>query len=272
MWVKGSLLLLVCSNAHATTSTFATKGALQSLRGGAGPLDPNTVAKVNTVLQLAQSGTLVLAPAKGAELYNLPTDSVHVHLSERMFTSLLSYGVLLYCVMYTNISLKEAAVWSCIPWAAHALKSLLNDAPTFLGVKDDPFILGLTAAVTWAVLSDMEFDVAKYMGIFVSACGVVVALQPSLGEQLWGINMASDSAKYIAKATGLFTLGEGIYLYLLATGEDPLKAMGYSMMTHLALVVSALFITKEVDKFKQDKGPLFAWMLEHCAVIGTLVL
>ena len=248
----------------AVHSTNALK-----IRGGAGPLDPTMVAKANTVLQLANS-ILVLSPSKGAELYSMPSDPLHSFLLERLFTSLLSNSVAYYCVVFKGMGLEGAAVWSGIPWVAHAIKNLMNGKPA--SNKDDGIVLAICAAVFWAINSggSIADNAVKYLGIFNILCGVLYAVAPKTAEKTWGTSMTSGAAQYIVKTTGLFMLSFGVYLYAISTGTDSSKAMGWSMISHLALVLSSLFVTKEAETFNQDKGLLSFWMIEHLITIATL--
>lgn len=96
-----SKTLFPCVNDPHSKKVPTTTTAILSLRGGAGPIDPNTMCKVSVVACLLQGLMATLGPKQSNEQYGiLPEfndDIQYLHM-KNLGTGILSIGVMLYTV------------------------------------------------------------------------------------------------------------------------------------------------------------------------------
>lgn len=242
-------------------------------RGGAGPLDPVLVEKTNAVLQLGQAAPLFLSPSTAAKLYGFRSNPLLLKLIEKVFTTLLSYALGMYCVVFQGTSTTTALAYSSIPWFVTCLKHLLDG--TSITKSGDVIGVGLSVLGIYTGLTNPSNADSIVLGLSIwnIANGLLMGVAPMISIQGYGVPVRSGDTAEISmtRAIGWFLLGHGVYFYTLISGKgDSMQAMGYSMMTHFAHVASSLFIFKDFDKLGIDKAPFFVWLVEHLCVISTL--
>lgn len=268
---SAALVLSLTALVNAETRPFAPKSPLE-IRGGG--LDAAMVEKAQTIVQLTQSVPFTLAPDKGAAAYNAPVTPLNAYLAKGMYSTLLAFGIMLYCTVFKGTSVNTAAAAASVPWLAYHLQGVLGGG--FLSKEGYMFGLAFTALIFYSVVADTDFadTMVKIGAAFYLACGAGFALFPTKSGDLWGMTEKRDASGIaFAKATGFFMIGNGVYLQSLLNGVDSAQALGYAVIPHLLFCFSALFVTKEVSNLSMNAPAVLTWLLFHIAtVVTTLVL
>jgi len=246
----------------------------RDLRGGAGPLDPKTVLKAHTLLQLAQAVPLTLSPSTAILAYKLPKTSITtLFMMEKVFAQLLAYGLFLYAAVFEGRSAIVATALSCAPITLSCTKGLLEGSS--LNPAADQISLLLSCIIPIGVLtvvsgSPLVEAVARYLSVFHITIGGFCALAPTLAINILRAPTPDRAMVFLMKCLGWFCLGNGILTYMVLTGSTLAKAAAYSVVAHLICVTSALLVGKDVSKLGMEKSKFVMWMVIHLAVIGTL--
>jgi len=246
--------------------------ATLDFRGGAGPLDPKTVLKAHTLLQLAQAVPLTLSPSTAIVAYKLPKTSITtLFMMEKVFAQLLAYGLFLYATVFEGRSAIVATALSCAPITLSCTKGLLEGSS--LNPAADQTGLLLSCIIPIVVLSGSPWveAVARNLSVFHVTIGAFCALAPTLAINILRAPTAPDRAMvFLMKCLGWFCLGNGILTYMVLTGSTLAKAAAYSVVAHFICVTSALLFGKDASKLGMEKSKFVMWMVIHLAVIGTL--
>jgi len=276
MMIRSLLLCLAFFGAVSATgggptflpSSSSSKNMLQ-LRGGAGPLDPDMVLKAHTVLQLSQSVPLTLSPSTALDAYNLKQTATNLYLAEKVFTQELAYGLFLYALIFEGRSVESAAALSALPHLASALKSLLNGSLCKTG---DWIGLILPLIMPIGVLSGADWTgkAVKILGIYQMAAGAFCALFPAESAKAWKAPVPDAAGTFLTQCLGFFALGNGVAMYLAATGSSLAKVAAYSVLTHFICVGTGTLVTKDVEKLGIDARPMLMWLAIHLTVMFSL--
>ena len=247
------------------------------MRGGAGPLDPNVVAKAHSVLQLVNAVTIFAAPTKSLELYGLEASGCNVHMMENVGANLLCYAIQCMATVFYHQPLEKAAAMGTIPVVYLALKSLADGTAKKVGMSNSAhFILTSLwgSALIYGGINGEGWT--KQLLRVVAWCnianGLVGGFAPKTLSSLWGHNASQmpDSAALLLKSSMLFGLSHAVFQNTLLDQKSVYKAVGWGMVPHLMQSASVLFLTKEVDKLNAPKAPGIFWLVVHLAVIATL--
>lgn len=254
---------------------------LLSVRGGAGPLNEASVAKAATCFLGAYGGLIVLSPKKMIEGYGLGATPETDFVGKNSGVSIFSAALAMWCRIFKDSSVNHAAGLATIPWILCCVHSILNDKPKEIGYPAAVDYLNLAIFVfgAFATLTDASYanNVVKAMALWALANGLILAVNPvafgkSYHVKQMGVIGRDELLMYSWKTYGYDLIWLGIFMGLMGSGVDDLKAIGYSWLPGLIYLITVLFTSKEAEKFGMPKGPLYAWLIVEAIVLGTLCI
>lgn len=253
----------------------------QQLRGG-GAMDQITIAKVGMTVQAVASAPMLLAPAKNVEWYggNFRPSEALTNLVEGMGISNFRTALMAYLSIVKGDSVHRVIGIGTIPHLVWSVKYLLNgkaeNLPAML------FDMALAVLTMYSCLTDntsyadtviyvyLAWGLLNALGMFFMPAKLLEKWQPeSVGG---GAMMIDSSIEYGVKSTGANVLMVCALMLALMQGQSGLQAFGYAMAVSTAGMLSAMFITKEIDDLGLAKGPLYFYIVVGAIIAGTLIL
>ena len=101
------------------------------------------IAKFGTIVALANSLAMAVAPRAMLMLYRAPTGPLNRYLHRFMGIAGLAYGILLFCSSMLSMPLREAAGYSFIPWALVFAWDAMTRAEKRVGVSPANFLVNV---------------------------------------------------------------------------------------------------------------------------------
>lgn len=261
--------------APRSATTAVTKKRLLSVRGGAGPLDVDTVAKVGTAVTGIYSSIMVLSPSKACDLFGATPNPKLFALVERMGGAFLGSVVQAFCLVVQGTSLNTAVGASIIPLLVVLIKSILNDEPKKLGFHLEGQILVVVFGllVTYACFTNAAYanTAIKLHTLWCLVNAVPLVLAPAPVGKMWGWE-GDPIITFTVRYLGYALLVAGVYTAALLQDVEGLKALGYAFIPALAGRAIGLFVTKDFEKCGMEMGPNYALLLQEAVMVGTLAI
>jgi len=275
--VFASLALVLFDTANAVPSfvpkAAATKQAL-SIRGGAGPLDPDIAAKVLLGACAVQGAYSHLAPNKSMGMYNVTDDKLSTILTECNGGLFLMYAITAYGVLFTDMSTIKAIGVAQIPINVSNLRNILNGEAESSGcnMPGQWVNLAITSFAAYACLSGADYatTAVKALTVYIGLANTQCRFAPEAALESWGIEEKDRSPVAIFKAkvlghTGILT---AVLIGALISNVDAYKALGYSGIPALLSIV--LFITSgDFEKIGVDLAKVYPWIALITASVVT---
>ena len=280
-----SLLLISCCSVIASTSgapfvpstsTSSITSALH-VRGGAGPLDVKTTAKVATTIFGVQGAYGTLAPSKENELYGLTGDDDILNwLAEGNSSILLCLAIIAYSIFFKDVEPMKAVGVGLITNVVINAKCLLNEEPKKLGIPAITHQLNLVinSIASYALLTNASYA-SKAAYVLASYCifgGVQCSLFPDAGVETWNLpNVMTDESKFKLQCMGANATVLGIFIAAIMKGIDPTKAFGYAL---IPLLLNCVRMMVQIDKEEVSIGSigLFVWLALTTLFVATLAI
>lgn len=272
------LVLAGASNAAASRAfvpkTMAADKAL-SLRGGAGPIPADTMAKTLTGLYGVQGVYNYLAPEKNNEMYGIKGSKMSNFIGEGVGNFVLSSAAAMYAMIYHDMPALKAIGVSTLPGMVQSARALLNDVPADIGIANGGqyFNLAVNIFVAHALLTGADYatNAAKGYAVYMGLAMLQCRLAPASSFKTWGCPEGSNSEKFILKILGQAGLGYSVLVWYLANGTDTLTSIGYFCVP---LLVSFLeFVASgEMEAAGVDNAKVLPWIALMTASIATLAL
>lgn len=256
----------------------SAKGALDIPRGGAGPLDPATVAKGSAISMLVLHGLSTIGAVKGLKLYGIRNPSPSTIFNfQREFSVFFSASLTFYLGIVQGKSVNTAVGYGSFPIIVDALRSILNEDHKKVGISDESQLVlvvlpGLLLAYA-CLTNDKNADmVTTLTGAYNIVRGVLYFAAAEESGKAMGVKYAADRATTlaIAKWVGLALVCYGMTLVGMAKGVDLYKLSAY------VYIPVILGLVRELVLAHLGKGGGFntalpsAWLVWGVAVVGTL--
>jgi len=278
--VFASLALVLFDTANAVPSfvpkAAATKQAL-SIRGGAGPLDPDITAKVLIGALGVQGAYSYLAPNKIHELYGVPADKLSNLLNGCTGSLFLMWTIAAYGVLFTDMSTIKAIGAAQIPITVSNLRNILNGDLESSGCSMPAqwVNLAIESFVAYACLSGADYatTAAKARAVYMGLAAIQCRFAPEAALETWGVysNHRSPVAIFEEKLLGQQGITTAVLIGALVSNVDPYKALGYSVIP--ALLSSLLFVSSgDFEKIGIHLAKIYPWMALVVVSVVTLSL
>lgn len=263
---------LVAGKPQVGQPAFSARSvAVMVPRGGAGPLDPNLVAKSNCVLHMINGAFMYLAPSKAAEVYKFPATARNCDVAESLGAGIFSFALVTTAIVFYSQSLESAVAIGSIPFLVRAIRRLLNNSNPS---SDDIINALISTGLLYGSLQNTSWntDFIKYLTYFQLANGIVGGLAPSLLSKLWGQgeNM-SDETITLVRSILMWVLSSATIQHTLLNNKSIELAIGMSCIPQLVNLLSILFVDKKSNDPAVNKV-LYACLAIYSIVAGTLAL
>lgn len=288
-------LALALTGANAASSQFVPASAASKalkIRGGTGPLDPETTVKALTVVAGAQGLAFWTGPKKSIEQYGYSpersNDPMAQYLIEMFGCGITAYCVILYCLILQKTSLATAVQFCYIPWILQHLRSTLSakDAPAAKGGKVvpranvyDPSITAMLTAICALSIyvtgnqdySDMSL---KIQTIFWTLSGLQMILAPKAAGDMWKLDasrLASGTLNSL-RNIGWYLVASWVFIgSMIFLDKAPLEGAAYG-----GLVWAAMHIINNLSGANKengiDEGKIWIWALLNVMCSANILL
>lgn len=283
-----SLLATLIMLAASTTSiafkpTSTALAVTQSIpRGGAGPLSPETAAKITGYFTLAQGAACVLAPGPAVAQYQTQSGIKSLNETNKklmVYTglNLMNLGVYVYCLVFKNYNLKVPSALTSLLFASTDISSLLNDdcfttGPCKAG-NTASLVVNLMPAIFALNDSPLFENAFKFQACFFVASGLLALFAPTLSMKLWGMKGDDEMTAGSMVGLGANICNYGTLISLLAfSGKDPIQCIGYTAAVALLVSIKCNFFSPEFEVLEYDKGPLLFWAIFDAVIAASILL
>lgn len=249
------------------------KDQLLSLRGGAATFSPENAAKAAAIISLATGSATALLPAPSLVVMGMPSTPPLQSSMRRLGTSLLSFGLLDYCLMFKDYTTEQAIAISCIPWIADVITILLMDdeEQKGRGMKAEYIGLLFNLLTSYAAYTEAAYTgaILKLNAGWLLASGLFLYYVPEPDKFSAKVNQAF---KCINSFIGSVLLGCGFCEEALAYDHDALKAVACGSCLFAIGGIVTLWVEKESDELNIPKFPRFAWILIFGGIAASTFL
>ena len=261
--------VLLCSLAVASAfSVKKTDQPLLRLRGGLGGVEPTQVATAAACLSVANGLYCGLAPEPALEAYGMQKASFEVgQMCKSLGITNIAQAVLALSLLKGG-DLNAAIGWSQLPFLLLSLQSIWDGTGDKMGQpKPAQFLLlGITAATMYCAFTGNNMPLAAQLSAgWALLNGIGAALAPGKLAAAWGMN-GDASFEGMMKNFGYQLCSLGVLQYLVATGTDVSKAVGYAFALSLVGLVDMMYVSRSADAMGVEKNAARAWMVIQSAV------
>jgi len=261
--------------------TTGKKVASAIPRGGAGSLDAEVTAKVATVVTMAQGLLFNVAPDMFNEQYGIKgmaSEEATQFMTGQVGCGILSYGIVLYALLFQKTSLSVAILASYVFSLYHNLRMVLNghwnEACGRGSSGGGWFVVAIFTGAIYAMTQDYADTANKVLSVFWSLCGLQMVLAPKSAWTLWkgNENRLTDRLKLMLNTFGSYLLAQAaITLSMLLFDATPVQAAGYGSLVWAG---SFLFniLTGNYRKVGVDEGKHWIWFVLMATVSATTLL
>jgi len=257
----------------AATATADIKQQLLSLRGGDINFSPQNAAKSAAIISLAAGSASALIPASSLIVMGMPSTPPLQASMRRLGTSLLSFGLLDYFIMFKDYTPEKAIGISCVPWIADFITLILMDDEDKKGRPMKAEYLGLlfNLLTSFAAFTEAQYTgaILKLNAGWLLAFGVFFKYAPEPDK----FSAKTDEAFGCLNAfLGSCLLGLGLCEEALACDVGILKAMACGSCLFAIGGIATLCVEKESDELNVPKFPRFAWILIFGGIAASAFL
>lgn len=254
-------------------SAASMKDQLLSIRGGDGGFSPQNAAKSAAIISLAAGSATALLPASSLVVMGLPSTPPLQSSMRRLGTSLLSFGLVDYCLMFKSYTAEQSLAIGCVPWIADFITVLLMDDEDKKGRPMMAEYLGLmfNLLASYAAYMDAAYTgtVLKLNAGWLLASGIFFKYSPEPDK--FGAK-ADEAFGFLNKLLGSCLLGVGACEEALAYDMDAMKAIAAGSCLFALGGVATLFAEKQCNELNIPKAPRFAWILIFGGIAASTFL
>jgi len=247
-----------------------------NFRGGTGPLDVKTTAKVATTIFGIQGAYGTLAPSKENELYGLTGDDDILNwLAEGNSSILLCLAIIAYSIFFKDIEPMKAVGVGLITNVVINAKCLLNEEPKKLGIPAITHKLNLiiNSIASYALLTNASYasKAAYALAAYCIFGGTQCCLFPDAGVETWNLPNVNTVSKFKLQCMGANITVLGIFIAAVMKGIDPAKAFGYAL---IPLLLNCVRMMVQIDKEEVSIGSigLIGWLALTAVFVATLAI
>ena len=257
----------------STTALVAKPNALR-LRGGLADVDPTMVANGALALTGLNAGIISLSPSKAGEIYEVALSEADEAIVKYMGLTLLGQAMMIYYTMQ-GTDVATAIGYSIIPQLIGNVQGMLNDEPGKLFGQEGAAKYinpALSAFMVYTLLgSGSPVDAGTAITAYAAwgaLNGVGMYFATDKLMEAWGASGAKIQKTFLKSFGGFLTIS-GLTMYLLNSGEDAVKTLGYATVATLATMVDGQFISK--DQPGSEASQKF-WLAINAAIAGFTLL
>lgn len=248
-----------------------------SIRGGAGPIEPATAAKLVGALCAVQGAISTLSPTTNSKAYGLKDDysPLNVKINREIGLTVLQTGIIAFCLFFKGTSVNTAIGVGSLLWSAESLKALLdNDSETVGPSKVGSLsILAFAGTAAYAGLTNADWALTAFKAdaIYTLIAGIPLLFNAAFGIKLWELKDTNEITPGLVIALGCNIIVTGTLKAAIAWGIDPIKAFGYTTLAGFVTSFKCNFFSPDFDVLGLDLAPLMFWMVVN-AVLSTSIL
>jgi hypothetical protein len=187
---------------------------------------------------------------------------------------MLGMSLMAYCLVFKNTSVNVAVGVGQLPFLITMLGDFLNGESKDFGMPQAPqmLVVAVCALLAHSCLTGASYvdDVVKGAAAFVLLNGISCSLFVDAACKVWGLGVPDPSTRLVVKQMGFSWMGLGVLIFALNQGVAPLRAIGYSWIPMVAMLMDMLFITKEVETMGMPPGPTLLWLVMTAVFVATL--
>lgn len=183
-------------------------------------------------------------------------------------------NLMAYCLVFKNESVNVAVGVGQLPFFITMLGDFLDGESKDFGIPQAPqmLVVAICAFLTYSCLTGASYvdDVVKGAAALMLLNGISCSLFVDAACKLWGLGVPDPSTRFAVKQLGFSYLHLGVLTFALNQGVAPMRAIGYSWITMVAMLMDMLFITKEVETMGMPAGPSLLWLVMTAVFVATL--
>lgn len=201
-------------------------------------LDPETTAKVGAVSAIAQGFFMNVAPKQTNTKYGLTEkDNTEQNQFVTAHTgfALLSYGIMMYCLLFEKTTLQVAIQVVNILWVYHQTSNVLGGKiDKFTGGDNTGFwfTIFVFAFNAFAMTQEYAVLVIQATTLLWLLTGLQMVLNPDGAAKAWKMEKAEESSfgTLLLRLFGYCLLADAVVIFSLLFWEcSPVEAYGYSL-------------------------------------------
>ncbi|EJK61729.1 hypothetical protein THAOC_17730 [Thalassiosira oceanica] len=249
-----------------------------SIRGGAGPLDPDLIAKTVTGVMTIQGAADYLTPNKApGVLYGIEgVGATETYINEYAGANTLNWAIMAFGVLFGGLSAKKAIGYGLFPIILFVIRGLLSGSIEALGCNMTTQWLNwaITVFTSYAALSGADYSTTLikawcvYLGLADGQC----RLAPEAALDGWGFPEKGPLAVFFCKVMSQFALAAAVLTGSLVSGVDSHKAVGYSLVPLLASVLQFVLSGNLEAQIGDNVVKAYPWIAILAAAVFTLAL
>jgi hypothetical protein len=219
------------------------------------------------------AAVIALSPAKAGEIYEVSLSGADEAIVKYMGLTLLGQAMMVYYSMQGE-SAATAIGYSILPQLIGNLQGNLNDEPGKLFGQEGPakyINIVLAAFMAHTLLGsplplpqvDSGTAITAYAGWgALNGLGMYFATDKLM--EAWGASGAKLNKTFLKGFGGFLTISS-LTMYMLNSGEDAIKTLGYATAATLATMVDGNFISKDAPGSEASQQ---FWMAINAAIVG----
>ena len=237
------------------------------------------IAKFATIVALANSLAMAVAPRAMLKLYKAPTGPMNSHVHKFMGITGLAYGIVLFCSIMLNMPFREAVGYSLIPWVLVGTWDAVTRVDKRLGISPANFLVNVLVGPVIAYLCLTNHPYAdttvKIYSAGIALDGLYASLSPDSHTKAWKGNNPKNEPimESSIRTLGLYLLAYGLLMLSMGLLHVPVvPAVGLTWICFLLCAVLPLLVPT-AKKFSLSKSSIVAWLLPNLIIIaGTTLL
>ncbi|EJK74090.1 hypothetical protein THAOC_04258 [Thalassiosira oceanica] len=274
-------IALLSASVDAKKPAFAPKRYTHdvlSIRGGAGPLDPDMIAKTVTGVMAIQGAADYLAPNKAPEvLYGIEgAGATEIFINEFAGANTLKWVIMAYGVLFGGLSEKRAIGYGLLPTVLFGIRGLLSGSTEAVGCDMTAQWIdsALTVFTSHAALTDADYSttLVKAWCVYSGLASGLCRLAPELALDKWGFPEKGPLTVFFIKSMSQFALAATVLTGLLISGVDSHKAVGYSLVPLLASVLQFVLSGDLKAQIGDNVVKAYPWIAILAAAVFTLAI
>ena len=249
------------------------------LRGGAGPIDAESAAKVVGGLAITTGSVFTVADKFCNKSYGVdgdlsPTDA---QLTIKHNLSILSAGLVMYSLLFRNdISWNLAMALGNLPWAFKALADLLNESAKTTGPSNIGssliFLFASTAAYGGWIAANWAGNAFKAASAFAFVSGLPCLLAPGVASRLWELKGVTEMTNGMITGVGVTLTGMGAFMAALAWGDDVITAVGKKALVDILSLIKTMYFSPEWASLGISKALVYFWLILNVVAAYSILV
>jgi hypothetical protein len=270
--------MVAVADSKKTPFVPKTNHKILQIRGGAGPLDPETTVKVFTTVAGIQGVLMNVAPKLSNEMYGIKENTdCNQFFAKQCGTGILSDAIMFYCLFFKKTSIYTAIQAASAFWIYEHLRNILNgDAIKggYTSTNGHTFALAIAVFSFFAMTQDYADTVIKATSVLWGLSGLQCFLAPESAAKAWQFdaNKGDPTGTMFCRLFGCYLIASSAFTGSIAfCGSTNLQAIGYGSIAWVLFHTTGI-LSGEFKSLGMDIPPLVFWLLYHATMIGTTLL